>query len=73
MSEQVTITRRAAWVLIAAAVWTIYIWVTRVYTIAKQNQTTSFKVAHAVLAVISIAFAVAIGRIGVRAVRGRKA
>lgn len=72
MSRSVTITRRAAWVLIVAAAWTIYIWVTRIYTIAGQNQTTSFKVVHYVLAGISLAFAAAIATIGIRAIRGPK-
>ncbi|HEX9696229.1 MAG TPA: hypothetical protein VGB64_07935 [Actinomycetota bacterium] len=69
MSRTLTITRRAAWLLIGAAAWTIYIWTTRVYTIARQNQTTSFKVAHYVLAAVSIVLGIAIGTVGVRALR----
>lgn len=66
---RVTISRRSAWLLIGAAVWTIYIWVTRVYTIAGQNQTTSFKVVHYALAAVSIVLGAAVGTIGVRALR----
>ncbi|GAC1414416.1 MAG: hypothetical protein NVSMB57_10010 [Actinomycetota bacterium] len=65
--------RKAAWLLIGTAVWTVYIWSTRIYTIAKQNQTMSFKVVHSVLAAISIALAVAVGALGVRALRGLRA
>lgn len=72
MSSRVTITRRAAWVLIVAAAWTFYVWVTRIRIIAGQNQTTSFKVVHYILAGISLVFAAAIAAIGIRAVRGPK-
>jgi len=58
--------RRWGWVLIASAVWTFYVWVTRVFNIARQQQTTQFKVAHYVLAGISLIFAVAVARIGAR-------
>lgn len=61
--------RKEGWILIAAALWTLYIWITRIYTIVKQDQTRAFKIAHFVLAGISIAFAFAIGRIGVRLLR----
>ena len=67
------LSRKAAWLLIGTGVWTIYIWVTRIYTIAKQNQTTSFKVVHSVLAVVSIGLALAVGSLGVRALRTIKA
>lgn len=58
--------RRWAWVLLASSAWTLYVWLTRGYNIARSNNTTSFKVAHYVLAGISIAFAVAVGAIGMR-------
>jgi hypothetical protein len=62
-------TKRQAWVLIAAAVWTFYVWATRIWIIARLSDGAGFKAVHYVLAVISVGFAVAIGRIGWRALR----
>ena len=64
-----TITRKQAWLFVAAAVWTVYVWVTRISVIARDHHKASFVIVHVGLAVISIAFALAIGRIGVRALR----
>jgi hypothetical protein len=64
-------TRRASWVLVAAAVWTLYVWISRVFILAGQDNSTGFRVVHFTLAAISIAFGVAVGWIGVRALRGR--
>jgi hypothetical protein len=62
-------TRRAAWVLVAACVWTLYVWVTRMWNIAHDDHSFGFKAVHAVLAVISVAFGLAVGVIGWRALR----
>jgi hypothetical protein len=60
-------TRTRAWVLLAAAAWTIYVWVTRMWNIARDPATSfGFKAVHAVIAVISLVFAVAIAVIGWR-------
>jgi hypothetical protein len=61
--------RRQAYLLIAACVWTLYVWISRIVIISGQDQSTGFKVVHGVLAAISIAFGLAIGRIGWRALR----
>jgi hypothetical protein len=53
-------------VLLAAAAWTLYVWISRVVILAGQDESLGFKVVHFVLAGVSIAFAVAIGRIGWR-------
>ena len=60
-------TRRQANLLIAACVWTLYVWITRIVIISGQDQSAGFKVVHGVLAAISIAFGLAIGRMGWRA------
>ena len=53
--------RRDAVILRAAAAWTLFIWVTRIRNIlGDDTRTTQFKVVHTVLAVVSVAFAVAI-------------
>jgi hypothetical protein len=62
-------TRRQANLLIAACVWTLYVWITRIVIISGQHQTAGFKIVHGVLAGISIAFGLAIGRMGWRARR----
>jgi hypothetical protein len=62
-------TKREARVLLAAAAWTLYVWISRVVILAGQDQSAGFKVVHFVLAGVSIAFALAIARIGLRHVR----
>jgi len=61
--------RRSAWVLLAAAAWTLYVWSTRLWIMAGQDESFGFKAVHAVLAVVSIGFGVAVGVIGWRALR----
>ena len=61
--------RRAAWVLVVACAWTLYVWVSRIFILAGQDNSTGFKVVHFTLAAISIAFGVAVGWIGLRALR----
>ncbi len=54
--------RRDSIVLRAFAIWTIYVWVTRMWNIARDHAPghgLGFKLVHAVLAVISCAFAAA--------------
>ena len=63
--------RRAAWTLVALCVWTLWVWITRVWIIAGQDQTMGFKVVHTILAIGSIAFGLAAGSIGVRALRSK--
>ncbi|HEX2118412.1 MAG TPA: hypothetical protein VHF91_04455 [Acidimicrobiales bacterium] len=53
-------TRTDALILRTAAAWTIYIWVTRIWNIVRDDHSTAFKVVHSLLALVSIAFAVAI-------------
>ena len=52
--------RAEALVLRAFAVWTVYVWGTRIWNIFGDDSTsTAFKVVHSVLALVSVAFAVA--------------
>jgi small neutral amino acid transporter SnatA (MarC family) len=68
------VNRRAAYVLLAAAAWTLFIWITRISNIVGDDErSTGFKVVHVVLALISVAFAIAIAWIGLRALRTRRA
>ena len=70
--EQVRISPRAAWLLIALCAWTLYVWITRIVIIAGQDNSAGFVVVHVTLAVISIAFGLAAGWIGWKALRGRR-
>jgi hypothetical protein len=56
--------RRQSRILIAAAVWTLYVWISRIVIMAGQDNSTGFKVVHGILALVSIGFALAIGKIG---------
>ena len=63
--------RRAAWTLVALCAWTLWVWLTRMWIIVHQHQSMGFKVVHTILAVGSIAFGLAAGSIGYRALRIR--
>jgi hypothetical protein len=65
------VSRRVAWFLIALCAWSLFIWITLVVNISRQDRAIGFKVVHDVLAVISIAFGVAAGYIGIKALRSR--
>jgi len=67
------VSRRSAWFLIVAAGWTAYVWISRLYLMAGSDDSTGFKVVHAVIAVISLAFGAGVGWIGIRALRRRRA
>jgi ABC-type thiamin/hydroxymethylpyrimidine transport system permease subunit len=55
------VTRADALILRTAAAWTIFIWVTRIRNILGDDaRSTGFKVVHSVLALVSVAFAIAI-------------
>jgi hypothetical protein len=67
-----TLTRRQVRILLAAAAWTLYVWISRIVIMAGQDESTGFKVVHLVLALVSIGFALAIGKIGLEAHRSAK-
>ena len=53
--------RTDALILRTAAAWTIFIWVTRIRNIlGDETRSTGFKAVHTVLALVSVAFAIAI-------------
>ena len=50
-----------ALILRSAAVWTIFIWVTRIRNIlGDETRSSGFKAVHTILALVSVAFAIAI-------------
>ena len=54
-------TRTDALILRTAAAWTVFIWVTRIRNIlGDETRSTGFKAVHTVLALVSVAFAIAI-------------
>ena len=62
--------RNESLVLRAAAVWTVFVWSVFVRNlIGDDEHSTGFKVVHLTLAVVSVAFAVAIWRIATRSSR----
>jgi small neutral amino acid transporter SnatA (MarC family) len=55
------VSRTDAIILRTAAAWTIFIWVTRIRNIlGDETRSTGFKAVHTVLALVSVAFAIAI-------------
>ncbi len=60
--------RRDVLVLRAAALWTFWVWGTRIWNIVgDEGRSTSFKVTHVLLALVSVAFAGAIWLVATRA------
>ena len=57
-------TRRQSRILLAAAIWTLYVWISRIVIMSGQDESAGFKVVHGILAMVSIGFALAIGKIG---------
>jgi hypothetical protein len=53
--------------LLAAAAWTLYVWATRMWNIASDpTHDLRFKAVHALLALVSVAFGVALAVVGLR-------
>ncbi|MGI8426650.1 MAG: hypothetical protein ACR2FO_05665 [Actinomycetota bacterium] len=53
--------RRDLIILRAASLWTLWIWGTRIFNILQDDsRTTAFKAVHSALAMVSVAFAIAI-------------
>ena len=66
--------RSSRLVLRAFAAWTVYVWGTRMWNIVRDADTTAaFKVVHGVIALISVAFAVATWIIVARTGRTKEA
>jgi small neutral amino acid transporter SnatA (MarC family) len=59
--------RARSTLLLGAAVWTIWVWATRIWNIlGDPGHGVAFKAVHSLLALVSIAFAVALGVVGLR-------
>jgi hypothetical protein len=58
-SRVLPVTRRQANLLRVFAVWTLWVWGTRIWNIWNDDQSFGFKAVHTVLAVVSIVLAIA--------------
>jgi hypothetical protein len=67
------VTKGQSRILIAAAVWTLYVWISRIVIMSGQDDSVGFKVVHGILAVVSIGFGLAVGKIGWEARKAAKA
>jgi hypothetical protein len=66
--------RRRSTLLLAAAAWTIWVWATRIWNILNDPaHDAAFKAVHSLLALVSIAFAVALAVVGWRLRREERA
>ena len=65
-------TKRQSRILIAAAVWTLYVWISRLVIMSGQHNSFGFNLVHGILAAVSIAFGLAVGKIGWDARRAPK-
>jgi hypothetical protein len=67
-------TRARSTLLLAAAAWTIWVWATRIWNIVNEPaHDAAFKAVHSLLALVSIAFGVALGVVGLRMRREARA
>jgi len=67
-----SLTRNQIRLLLAGSIWTLYVWISRVFILAGDDRSLRFKAVHFVLAGVSIAFGLAIGWIGLSARRAEK-
>ena len=59
--------RTRSTLLLAAAAWTIWVWTTRIWNILNDPaHDAAFKAVHSLLALVSIAFGVALAVVGLR-------
>jgi hypothetical protein len=65
------VTRRVSILLLAAGGWTLFVWITRLVNMAGEDRSAGFYVVHGALALISIAFGVALGVIGWKGLRAQ--
>jgi hypothetical protein len=67
-------TRTRSTLLLAAAAWTIWVWGTRIWNIANDPaHDAAFKAVHSLLALVSVAFGIALGVVGLRMRREARA
>jgi hypothetical protein len=66
--------RTRSTLLLAAAAWTIWVWVTRIWNILGDPATdAAFKLVHSLLALVSVAFGIALAVVGLRMRREERA
>ena len=65
------VTRRQAWLIKAWAIWTLYVWGTRLWNIFQDDHSVAFKAVHSLLALVSVVFAILGWRV-VKRVRDRR-
>ena len=66
--------RTRSTLLLAAAAWTIWVWVTRIWNIlGDPAHDAAFKLVHSLLALVSVAFGIALGVAGLRMRREERA
>jgi hypothetical protein len=59
--------RARSTLLLAAAAWTIWVWLTRIWNIlGDPAHDAAFKLVHSLLALVSVAFGIALGVVGLR-------
>ncbi len=55
--------RRDALIVRAFCVWTLYVWVTRLWNIWRDDHGVAFKAVHSVLALVSVVLAAAVWQV----------
>ncbi len=56
--------RKTANVLLAACIWTVFVWGVAVKNLVVNPHPASFRVVHAILAAVSLAFGAYVGKLG---------
>jgi hypothetical protein len=67
------LSRRSAWLLVALAVWNLWVWITFVRNVYPDHHLDGFFLVHVVVGAVSVGLAAAAGALGVRALRAHRA
>ena len=65
--------RRLGWFLIAAALWTVWVWSIRLLNLASDERSTSFLVVHYVIGALSALIGIGVGYAGIALVKAENA
>lgn len=68
-----TLSRRAAWFLVAFSLWNLYVWATFVYNVYPQHHFDAFFMVHLGIGGLTVLLGFGVGALGVRALRAHRA
>lgn len=67
-----TISRRAAWFLVAFSIWNLYVWGTFVYNVYPAHHFDAFFLVHLAIGSVTVLLGFGVGALGYRALQARR-